>query len=73
MSITLDIPTRSEAEPRIPLAGVTWEQYETMIRAVGDRPRLRMSYLDGTLEIMTISPEHEMHSPRVPRLPPNLP
>jgi hypothetical protein len=39
MSITLDIPTCSEAEPRIPLAGVTWEQYETMIATVSDRLR----------------------------------
>jgi Uma2 family endonuclease len=69
MSITLDIPARSsEAEPRIPLGGVTWEQYETMIAAVGDRPRLRMSYLDGTLEIMTISPEHEMIKKMIARL-----
>ncbi len=76
MSVTLDSPLvdpaqidglrptgghRAElAEPRIPLTGISWEQYETMIAMVGDRPRLRLSYLDGTLEIMTISPEHEM-------------
>ncbi len=84
MSVTLDSPLvdpthldglrptvghRAElAEPRIPLTGITWEQYETMIAMVGDRPRLRLSYLDGTLEIMTISPEHEMIKKMIARL-----
>ena len=73
MSITLDSPSAQIespdlAEPRIPLTGITWEQYETMIAMVGDRPRLRLSYLDGTLEIMTISPEHEMIKKMIARL-----
>ncbi len=76
MSVTLDSPLvdpaqidRAElAEPRIPLTGISWEQYETMIAMVGDRPRLRLSYLDGTLEIMTISPEHEMVKKMIARL-----
>lgn len=60
---------RSElAEPRIPLTGISWDQYETMLTMVGDRPRLRLSYLDGTLEIMTISPEHEMLKKMIARL-----
>ena len=76
MSVTVDIPSKNLdqtidldcAEPRIPLHAVTWEQYETLIKTVGDRPRLRMSYLDGTLEIMTISPEHEMIKKMIARL-----
>lgn len=52
--------TPAVAEPRIPLDAVTWEQYEALLAAMGDRPRLRLTYLAGTLEIMTISPEHEM-------------
>ena len=76
MSVTVDIPSKNldqtvdldRAEPRIPLHAVTWEQYETLITTVGDRPRLRMSYLDGTLEIMTISPEHEMIKKMIARL-----
>ncbi len=76
MRVTLDIPaadlakiTSAElAEPRIPLTGISWEQYETMIATVGDRPRLRLSYHDGTLEIMTISPEHEMIKKMIARL-----
>jgi Uma2 family endonuclease len=76
MRVTLDIPPENLAqlaspnlaEPRIPLSGVTWEQYETLITTVGDRPRLRLSYLDGDLEIMTISPEHEMLKKMIARL-----
>jgi Uma2 family endonuclease len=76
MRVTLEIPpdelaklvTPALAEPRIPLHGVTWEQYEAMIAAVGSRPRLRMTYLEGLLEIMTISAEHEMLKKMIARL-----
>jgi Uma2 family endonuclease len=74
MKITLDLPPEdlakyaSLSEPRIPLHGITWEQYETLIATVGDRLRLRLSYLEGTLEIMTISPEHEMIKKMIARL-----
>ena len=76
MRVTLDIPadeltrlvTPALAEPRIPLHGVSWEQYEAMVTAVGNRPRLRMTYLEGLLEIMTISAEHEMLKKMIARL-----
>lgn len=48
------------AEQRLVLEGVSWQQYETMLATLGDDfPNLRLSYLEGTLEIMTTSPEHE--------------
>jgi Uma2 family endonuclease len=76
MSIALDSPSADRtqvassdlAEPRILLTNISWEQYESMIVMVGDRPLLRLSYLDGTLEIMTISPEHEMIKKMIARL-----
>jgi Uma2 family endonuclease len=76
MKVTLDIPqadlekliSPTLAEPRIHLAGITWQQYETLITTLGDRPRLRISYLEGTLELMTISPEHEMIKTMIARL-----
>ncbi len=47
-------------EQRLVLEGVSWQQYETMLATLGDDfPNLRLSYLEGTLEIMTTSPEHE--------------
>lgn len=49
-----------DAEQRLVLEGVSWQQYEMMLAALGnDFPNLRLSYLEGTLEIMTTSPEHE--------------
>lgn len=47
-------------EQRVYLEGVSWQQYEALLSTLGDDfPALRMSYLDGTLEIMTTSPLHE--------------
>lgn len=51
---------KTEAEQRILLHGVDWQQYEGLLAVLGDHfPTLRLSYLEGTLEIMTNSPEHE--------------
>jgi Uma2 family endonuclease len=55
-------------EARIFLPHVSWQQYETLIAMFGDRPRLRLTYLEGNLEIMTISPEHEMLKKMIARL-----
>jgi Uma2 family endonuclease len=51
--------SKSIAEQRIILYGVTWQQYETLRQTLEEVPGTRMTYLDGTLEIMTPSPEHE--------------
>ena len=48
------------AEQRVVLEGIRWQQYEGLLATLGDDfPNLRLSYLEGTLEIMTTSPEHE--------------
>lgn len=48
------------AEQRVVLEGISWQQYEVLLATLGDDvPNLRMSYLTGTLELMTTSPEHE--------------
>lgn len=47
-------------EGRVLLHGVSWEAYEGLLKALGnDHPSLRLTYLDGRLEIMTTSPRHE--------------
>lgn len=47
-------------EQRVRLEGVSWQQYESLLSTLSeDFPALRMSYLSGTLEIMTNSPLHE--------------
>ncbi len=51
---------QSLPEQRVVLEGVTWQQYEILLATLGDDfPALRLSYLEGTLEIMTTSPLHE--------------
>jgi Uma2 family endonuclease len=68
---TVRLPTPrvgSESDQRVVLTGVTWEQYEAIGEAVGDRPGLKLTYLDGTLEIMTKSPGHETDTKLIARL-----
>jgi len=51
------------------LNGVTWEHYEAMLALLGDgQPALRMTYREGTLEIMTTSPYHERLKKMIARL-----
>ena len=50
----------SMPEQRVVLEGVSWQQYELLLATLGDDfPALRLSYLEGTLEIMTTSRLHE--------------
>lgn len=58
LSSSLNEP--SLLEPRVVLEGVSWQQYEILLATLGDDfPALRLSYLEGTLEIMTTSSLHE--------------
>lgn len=48
------------SEQRVCLNGISWHQYESLLSILGDGfPALRLSYLNGTLKIMTTSPFHE--------------
>jgi Uma2 family endonuclease len=54
------LPDGTEPEERIILCGLSWERYLALDKALGDdRPGPRFYYLDGDLEIMTTSNEHE--------------
>src|SRR2546430_1868977 len=49
-----------EPEERISVYGISWDGYLAFDKALGnDRPGPRLYYLDGELEIMTTSNEHE--------------
>ena len=55
-------PTKEGLEPetRVVHCGMSWERYLAFDKALGDdRPSPRFYYLDGDLEIMTLSSEHE--------------
>jgi Uma2 family endonuclease len=56
-------------EQRLIVSDVTWEQYNTLVNAyVDEYPSLRMTYLNGVLEIMTTSNEHERLKTIIARL-----
>jgi Uma2 family endonuclease len=46
-------------EQRLTLHGVTWEQYETLRATLDHIAGLRMTYLEGVLELMSPSLDHE--------------
>jgi Uma2 family endonuclease len=49
-----------EPEERVVICGVSWERYLALDHALGDdRSGPRLDYLDGELEIVTTSQEHE--------------
>ncbi|XGV95171.1 MAG: Uma2 family endonuclease [Leptolyngbya sp. BL-A-14] len=67
MTTLLYPPTPGE-EQRVVLPSVTWQQYESLLTALGDYPGLRLIYLEGTLEIFMPSPEHELIKKVIARL-----
>jgi Uma2 family endonuclease len=59
------------AEPgdqRVVIHGVRWEQYVALDDALEDQAGVRMTYLDGALEIMTLSRRHEHVKTLIARL-----
>jgi Uma2 family endonuclease len=60
--------SQSAGEQRLILNNVSWQQYETLRTTLDDVPGLRMTYLEGTLEIMSPSPEHEVDKKAIARL-----
>jgi Uma2 family endonuclease len=51
-------PTRTQ-ESHLIISGISWKQFEAIEAAFADVAGVRFIYLDGLLEIMTLSPEHE--------------
>lgn len=48
--------------------GVSWENYEELLEAVGEASTLRISYNEGTLQIMSPSSKHENRAILIERL-----
>lgn len=44
------------------LSNVCWETYEALLETMIERRGLRLSYTEGTLQVMTLSAEHENHT-----------
>jgi Uma2 family endonuclease len=50
---------QSPRDQRLILYGVSWQEYGRMLRAFAERPSVRLTYDRGTLELRTLSLEHE--------------
>ena len=47
------------ADEHVLLDGIGWDRYEAMLALRGEKRRPRMTYLDGAVELMSISIQHE--------------
>jgi Uma2 family endonuclease len=62
-------PSRVEdPDQRVILGGIDWWQFETCLAIRGDRAGVRVTYLEGQLEIMSPSRTHEMLKTMIARL-----
>jgi Uma2 family endonuclease len=57
----------AEVDQRMVLFGVRWKEYE-LLRETLDTPGLRMTYCEGTLELLRPSRTHELHKKSCSRL-----
>lgn len=65
----LDLSNAPPAEQRLVLEGISWQQYDALVALfINQLPALRMTYLEGTLELKTTSPEHERLKKTIARL-----
>ena len=55
----IDPPAHSS---QLILNGVSWEMYAQLLETFAEYPNLRLTYYQGTLELMTPLPEHETYS-----------
>jgi Uma2 family endonuclease len=57
-----------DPEERRLISAVSWGQYEALLADFEDRPGYRVTFLDGTLEIMSPSRRHEISAENIGRL-----
>ena len=55
-------------DQRVFLRDVSWSDFETLLAIRGDEAGVRMAYLEGTLELMTPSQDHEVLKTKMARL-----
>ncbi|HLG15657.1 MAG TPA: Uma2 family endonuclease [Blastocatellia bacterium] len=46
----------------VTLHDVSWEEYESLLEELGEAAGMRVSFNEGTMQIMTLSPEHEKYA-----------
>jgi Uma2 family endonuclease len=66
MAAMLNItPTDSTADELVVMTGVSWEMFESILDERGDTSPPRVTYLEGTLELMSPSNDHEAIKTRI--------
>jgi Uma2 family endonuclease len=66
-----DYLTLIEAMPPgtvVTFSDVSWDEYDELLHELDERPYYRLTYDDGRLEVMTLSPEHESPAALLPHL-----
>jgi Uma2 family endonuclease len=61
-------PPQGTFDQRVILHGVTWEQYEAVLAMRGDGAGIRVAFLQGELELMSPSRDHETIKTLIARL-----
>jgi Uma2 family endonuclease len=60
MSITLSVQFDTDREQRLLMPGTyNWQEFEALEALLVDSPGLRITYLDGSIEIMTLGESYE--------------
>lgn len=59
---------REDADQRVFMNGLDWWQFEAMLAVRGDAAGVRVTYLEGTLELMSPSHTHEFVKKMIARL-----
>jgi Uma2 family endonuclease len=57
-----------DPEERFLTTGADWQQYESLLAQLGDSARYRVTYLEGVLDIMSPSRQHELQKKNISRL-----
>jgi Uma2 family endonuclease len=57
-----------DADQRVIIGGIDWWQFEAFLAIRGERAGIRVTYLEGQLEIMSPSQSHEMLAKLIARL-----
>lgn len=60
--------SRPDEDQRIVVYDVSWDHYESLLEALGGRSGIRITYLEGALEIMSPSKPHETRTKMIARL-----
>ena len=61
MTITLSVRSDTEQEQRLVMPGsYDWQQFEALEALLAESTGLRITYLDGAIELMTVGEPHEL-------------